>query len=248
MSATRNESPEVRILSAALVAQLDEDRAIPTLERLMQDDDRDVRDTAALMLAFDKRESAWECLRRSTESADEKTAATAVGVINRSTRDKVPCVLVRALQEHESGLVRAQAAEGLIVMLASLSPSAKVNGEEAQASRQGGIDNCGQCGAYRALAAALSDKGTFQGRLAYERELEEVMSQATQQGIPVSGSAPSVSTGDRRSIGEFTRRTLADSLRMPIEKLSADVDDVAQSIREVVEGRGASGAGDAAEH
>ncbi|MCB9853922.1 MAG: HEAT repeat domain-containing protein [Phycisphaerales bacterium] len=232
LSATRHSRADVRLIAAGLVGRLDNGQAMSALDALLRDDDEDVREVAAMMLAFDKRPDAWERLKDASRSKDAPIAAAAVSVINRTLYDDGPCVLASALRMHASPQVRAQAAESLIMMLVGSAPP---NDPDLSAIRAHELSILRGCGVYRALAGALSDEGAFDGKLAYERELAEVVGQAVRQGIPVDDEPLDSTSSGRRTVGGFIRSSLDARFGLPASVYAGDPEAIAEALRGIVD-------------
>lgn len=235
LSALKHPLADVRLLAIPLATKLDASEGIPALNDLLDDGDRDIRDLAALMLAFDRRDAAWACLRTASESDDAVAAEAAVGAIGRSTRDAACCVLVRALQNHPAAIVRAQAAESLILILSDEIPSVMSDHRVIEAQHRERLGHCDGCSAYEVLAEALSDTGEFRGTLAYERELQDLKSQAIRNGWDFSAPGLTNSPTNRRKVGRYLQGALENTLAIPAGSLALDAPDLASRIREAVD-------------
>jgi len=230
LAGVRSERSDVRLIAAGLVTKLDEPQAMRALDTLLRDDDPDVRGVAALMLAFDTRKAAWARLTGAIKSDDTTAAAAAASVINRTTYDDAPCILVEALKSHASPTVRAQAAESLIVtLIGSTVKDPNLASAWAQSSQRHR-----DCGVYVALAEALADEGAFKGRLAYERELDDVIAQAGARGIAVEGRGTD-ETDKARTVGGLIRSMLDEAFALPAETYAMGPAEIADALRQAVE-------------
>ncbi|MCA9254003.1 MAG: hypothetical protein KDA33_00130 [Phycisphaerales bacterium] len=230
LAGVRSDRSDVRLIAAGLVTKLDEPQAMRALDTLLRDDDEDVRGVAALMLAFDTRKAAWTRLTGAIKSDDTKAAAAAASVINRTTYDDAPCILVEALKTHASPQVRAQAAESLIVtLIGSTVKDPSLASVWAQASQRHR-----ECGVYLALAEALADEGAFEGRLSYEREMDDVIAQAGARGIAVEGRGAD-GTDRARTVGGLIRSLLDEAFSLPADLYAMGPAEVAEALRRAVE-------------
>ncbi len=199
-----HESPDVRLLALAALRAMPEKTTNEIAGRLVFDPDREVREAAALTLAFSDSKAALRALYLWARSQPDETAAAAVAALARCAQLKAAETLCGVLSEHPSPLVRAQAAESLAEWLGGL------DGEsDAIASLVPQHDP------FRTLVEALSDEATFDGLLALERDIAAAAAFVQQQGYaldaeagkgtqpaPSSGTHTGGATGFRFSSGE----------------------------------------------
>lgn len=198
---SRNEDPEVRALAIYPLKSLPAEAAMETLHRLLNDSDRDVRESAAVALVFMSSAGARAVLRE-TAASEEPGAAEAVSALGRSQDAADLEALCQALARHPSPAVRAQAAESLAARLMEET----VRGEsEAPAVAPHG------CDAFLALVQSLADDATFSGLLSLEREIAAAAGFAQRQGRSAFAAdrAPGPAPPPRRTVADVAAKGLS---------------------------------------
>lgn len=158
----RSENPEVRALAIPAMARLPEPLRLAELDRLLADPDAEVRQSAALALAFAGGESAIDIIaRRATERDSSAAAATAAAALSRVSSPAALAVLCKVAREYPDAAVRAQAVESIGAWLVS-----ETGRDSAATSRPAGDGE-----PFGVLVALLADRGEFDGALSLEREI-----------------------------------------------------------------------------
>ena len=122
-----SERVSVRSMAVAVLGRCSNDGAIRTLGALVRDPDLDVRESAALTLAFSGHPLSRRLLIDHAAASDSDAAAAAVSGLGRVATAEAQSCLVHALRSHGDPLVRAQAAESLadsVAIAGVLAPTA----------------------------------------------------------------------------------------------------------------------------
>lgn len=177
-SLLRRRESEFQQLAVYLLARTETAESTRILGKLLADPDAAVRDAAATALGFRAElPGAFAELQKRLKDGDVTAATAAAAAMGRVSLTRSRPDLVAALGSHREPLVRAQAAESLGSLLNS-----------ADAGLQSPCD----VEVIRALCAALSDVGRFQGSLAIEREIEGAAVFAASTGRVIGESSPAV--------------------------------------------------------
>lgn len=173
-SLTQANDPDVRSLAIFALRNLAEDRGIPGLAHLLADADQDVREAAALGLAFKNSPAATEALRTGSTNANPRIATAALTGLARLETAEAISYLCAAPAKQLDPFVRAQAAESL--------------GEYLLSARGNGIEEKPKESDIRpaivALMTALSDNAMFTGELSLERQIRVASSFASARPEP----------------------------------------------------------------
>ena len=198
---SRNEDPEVRVLAIFPLKSLPQEDALPVLRRLLDDSDMDVRESAAVALAFMSSPGARAVLRE-TAVSQAKGAATAAGALGRSQDPSDMETLCQVLAQHPSPAVRAQAAESIAALL--LGEDDPGEAEAAAAMPDG-------CDPFLALVHGLADGAMFAGSLSLEREVAAAARFVRRQGRRVEGvgSAQDSASAARRRVADVAAKGLS---------------------------------------
>lgn len=235
LSAYRGNVEDVRSIAIPHLAALRDGEGLRALGELLHDDSRDIRESAALALVFDQRDAAWKVLCDAVQSEDVNAACAAAGVIGRSSREDAGCVLADAIEKNDSPRVRAQAAESLIVAIADAiqGRGPKVKGWHVRDSKV-----ARGCGVFAVLAMAASDGGTFEGRLANERAIADVLGAARSKGVALAPNAGPSRAVPTRRVGEFVRTQLVETLGLSKAIVGGDEDTLVKALNGTLAGRG----------
>ncbi len=228
----RHPSAELRILAVPHAASIQSREGLKMLATLMADESRDVREAAALALVFDEREMAWRILREAAVRKNPYAAGAAAGVLGRSPRKEAACVLAETLREHDIPVVRAQAAESLVMLIVGARSSEIPDMSEWMVRRSTLPDDCE---VFLALANATGDDVAFNERLVHEREIANALRAAQANGIAMVDMPETDSPPGTRTIGLLVRTMIHDELGCSFESFSADPLEFAQRLRACVE-------------
>ena len=172
----RDPKPETRSLALLLLGRRNIESVVDDIVPLLQDTDRDIRESAGMTLVFSASPAAIARLCDTAASPNEAVACAALASLGRTSDPRALACLCDALTRRPQPLVRAQAAEALAE---SLDPA-------PGAERPGGIPTS-PCDPVATLVHALADTGVFTGVLATERQINQVAAHvATQSTQPVS--------------------------------------------------------------
>ncbi len=197
---SRNEYSDIRLLSIGLLQSLPHQGGFERLAQLLGDEDADVRESAALAIAFMATDTAAEALCEAVDSENVNRAAAAALALGRIDAPRARRSLCKAIVDHPSPRVRAQATESLAGhLLTPQNRNATAQTETAEFEPH----------IFRALVQALADQATFAGRLGIERSIDSARTFARQAGNPLS-TRPSTSTSPRvRCVADIAARYLS---------------------------------------
>lgn len=196
----RHPRPDVRSCAVAVLGRLPAESALPALIELMGDPDRDIRESAALTLAFADTPEAESALVDGALRPDPSTAAAAAAALGRMARSTAQTRLCAVLRTHPDAHVRAQAAE-------SLGDSIAAGGIPSPLQTSGDTSKP-EADAILTLVHALSDRVEFDGTLAAERQMAEVARHLTRSTtLPVRPGRPAA-PGQRRTVADIAAQTL----------------------------------------
>ena len=218
----KSDRAAIRSMAVAVLGHCSNDGAIRTLGALVRDPDRDVRESAALTLAFSGHPLSRRLLIDHAAASDSDAAAAAVSGLARVATVEAQSCLVHALRSHGDPLVRAQAAESL-------------------------ADNLAIAGVLVATADPVSillrsqeDDGVFRGQLVAEREIERVTGHVAMQTattLPVENPDP---THTPRRVGDIATVSLCRLTSLSADELHRLIDksaNPAEAIGELMEAR-----------
>ena len=142
-------------------------------------------------------DEATVVLREAVASENENRAAAAALALGRIDAPRAWRSLCKAIADHPSPRVRAQATESLAGHLSTpRNRNATMQAETAEIETH----------AFRALVLALADQATFAGRLGIERSIDNARAFARQSGYPPP--SPSTTPG-ARSVADIAARCLS---------------------------------------
>jgi len=166
---------------------------------LLRDEDAEVRETAALDLAFRSQTAATQMIANAARDEAAPTAITAMAALRRIGDETVASCLSDIITSSHDPLRRAQAVESLLIWLDTHGRELLLHPTEPGQDIKTPIAV--------ALASALNDVSTFQGKLAFEREVTAV-------GNFLGGAsvAPTddIDADTTRRIDGFTRAKLSE--------------------------------------
>lgn len=199
----RHERADVRALAVVALARLPDGHGLEDLRRLLEDDDRDVAESAALSLAFMSGDGAGDrSLQVLTEAASSDkpmSAAAAIAALSRIHTADALEPLCGAAAGHLKPLVRAQAVESLGAWLRT-SPR---HGSPTTTRPVGDSDPVS------VLVAALSDQGTFSGRLSLERQIDAAEAAMNEHSdAQATGESSGHAASKRRTVAEVAAASL----------------------------------------
>lgn len=191
---SRNQYSDVRLLSIELLQSLPHQGGLEHLARLLGDVDADVRESAALALAFMATDAATKVLRDAVASENANRAAAAALALGRIEPSLAWRSLCQAAKNHPSPRVRAQAIESLAGHLIA---SRNQNTAEIETR------------VFQALVQALADRATFAGRLGIERSIDNARNFARQAGNPLSTRLSPSTSPAVRCVADIAARCLS---------------------------------------
>jgi hypothetical protein len=207
----RNERAELRTYAVAVLGRFRHPTAYETLQNLVFDADRDVREAAALTLVFfSPAEVAADLLQAPADTPDAGSASAAFLGLGRLATPPAIKLLCEGVRDHPAPAARAQAVESLAE---ALMPSTPDGIEPAPLPDS-------PCDPVAALVAALGDSATFTGTLSGERETEAVSRFiAASTTMPVDSSIAHAS--GRRTVADIATQSLTRLCGRPIDAHSA---------------------------
>ncbi|MCG8406686.1 MAG: HEAT repeat domain-containing protein [Phycisphaerales bacterium] len=195
-----HDDSNVRALAVVALQSLPERTASHGLVLLLSDENVDVRESAALAIAFMQSRKAATYLYLTTQSDQAGPASASVMALSR-LRSKISLKgLCQALEEHPSPIVRAQAAESLAEWVEG-APEELLVQEGNHSERQ-------LRDPFQALSRALRDQATFSGDLSLEREIRAAVTFARQQNLVHQDDANTESVRER-TVAEIAANTLS---------------------------------------
>jgi len=212
----------IRSMAVAVLGRCSSDGAIRTLGALVRDPDRDVRESAALTLAFSGRPLSRRLLVDHAARPNRDAAAAAVSGLGRvATADAQSC-LAHTLRSHGDPFVRGQAAESLADNLA-------ITGVLAATADPVSI-----------LLRSQEDDGVFSGQLVAEREIEQVTGHVAMQTATTLPTEDPDATNTPRRVGDIATVSLCRLTGLSVDELHRLIDESAnpaEAIGELVEAR-----------
>lgn len=200
----RSENSEVRALAIPAMARLSEPVRFAELDRLLADSDAEVRQSAALALAFAGSEAATNVLARRAMGRDSAEGTmTAAAALSRLSSPAALAVLCKVAREHPNAAVRAQAVESIGAWLVS------ETGRDSAATSRPASDG----EPFGVLVALLADRGDFAGALSLEREIASAERAAKgPDGVPLPKGAHVAGPREPASLSASAtgHRTVAD--------------------------------------
>jgi hypothetical protein len=222
----RSESPETRALAIPAMARLPERVRLAELDRLLADPDAEIRQSAALALAFTGGEVATDILaRRATGRDSSAAAATAAAALSRIASPAALAILCRTAREHPDAAVRAQAVESVGAWL-----MAETGKAPSAASQPVAWQPAGEVEPFAVLVLLLADRGEFDGPLSLEREIARAQRAAEGPGGLPHPKAAALATPHEPSSSPAptaARRTIADVAAHWLSLLSLETVDPA---------------------
>ncbi len=211
---------DLRCLAVYLMQSCETAESTGEMGLLLDDADQAVRNAAAVGLAFrGDRYGAMAVLKRTLQDthSPRASAAAAAGLGRFSATLSCP-LLVKAVREHPSALVRAQAVESLGSLIQSIDESrmnSSISGTDAEGPNADSASEVRRtpedCDIVLALVEAMDDRATFDGDLAVEREIQSAAAFATASGRPADANGRARS-GKDRSVGDIAAGVLSDLL------------------------------------
>jgi len=206
----RSENPEARALAIPAMARLPEPVRLAELDRLLADPDAEIRQSAALALAFTGGEAVTDILaRRATGRDSSAAAATAAAALSRIASPVALAILCKTAREHPDAAVRAQAVESVGAWLMA------ETGKAPSAASQ----PAGDVEPFAVLVSLLADRGEFDGPLSLEREIARAQRAVESPGglphpkaatftTPHEPSSPPAPTAARRTVADIAAHWL----------------------------------------
>jgi len=190
---------ETRQMLLAILAGMPVSECAGAYHTLLRDNDAEVRETAALDLAFRNQEAATDLIVSAARDESSAVAITAMAALRRIGVEAVAACLSDIITTAPDSLRRAQAVESLLIWLDTHGRDLLLHPTEP------GQDIKTPLAA--ALASALNDVSTFQGSLAFEREVAAVGNFLGAASVAPSAAIDADTT---RRIDGFTRAKLSE--------------------------------------
>jgi len=190
---------EIRQMLLAILAGLPVHECASAYHSLLRDNDAEVRETAALDLAFRDQPAATELIVSAARDESSAAAITAMAALRRIGVETVATCLSDIITTSPDPSRRAQAVESLLIWLETHGRDLLLHPTEP------GQDIRAPVAA--ALASALNDVSTFQGKLAFEREVAAV---GNFLGATSVAPADKIDADTTRRIDGFTRAKLSE--------------------------------------
>lgn len=209
-SLTRNEDANIRLLAVIALKSLPEQKAVDVLTRLLNDSSVDVRESAALALAFMQSGKATGHLISASIKKQSGPASAAVMALGRVPSSVALKALCKALDGHPLPVVRAQAAESLAEWVQSSMRTPAMH--EALYTQE-------VCDPFLVLVRALEDRAIFSGDLSLEREINSARDFVRRRDPMIEGLVKAPPESRERTVAEIAENGLSRLTEREIRSL-----------------------------